>query len=536
MTLVNFCAVCQSTENLRRCGRCKSVQYCSAVCQKQDWSSHKNFCKELLGIHNDMTELKDLPVCIAPYLAIEKPFTSLRIKDWPEALEHLRIKLPGQAFQKYVTEEMSWPLTLLSAICRYNLDNKTKLRIHIMGATERYMSQGYVTDLLEIYPLPETEIVIVGPEVAEYDIAMQFQNTIGNTICVTPVVAYYHDFTAKSEFVLPDLVVAFHPGIQAKSYSWKTTLRFLISKSLPTVFTCWNERELEDHANILSCDDIKADIRGKGPAPFPSSLKRHLSAWTGKNETIFMTMNSYWLTFKGGKAISDEQLDERLRDAVDEILNVSTSELAEISKSEEDLPEHIGMAILEVKMQLKFIRMLRGAEKEYKESGAVKAKEMFNGVIWLWEQHKDSKEALPAMLKRATSRAYNSLAIIALEEKDIDTAVKMGEKAVIADPTYQDAQTHLSHYYAKKSELASEVCKEALKEHPEDSMYWKMDESESVRSKAIEAQVAMKKAELCRDKAKALPSHKDASGKSFMHVHYQKLIEVEAYLKQLNLF
>merc|ERR1719427_1826653 len=315
---------------------------------------------------------------MAPYLAEEKPITSLRLKDWLQAMEHLRIKLPGQAFRKYVTEELSWPLTLIAAICKFNLDSKTKLCIHIMGATERYMSQGYVTDLLELFPLPETEIVIVGPDVSKTDVAMQYMNTSGNTVCVTPVVACYHAYTSRSEFVLPDLVVAFHPGLQAKTYDWKPTLRFLVSKHVPTVFTCWNERELEDHAMILSCEDIKADIRTKGDAPFPSSLKRHLSASTGKNETIFMVMNSYWITFKGGQCIS----------------------------------------------------MLRGGEKEYQEeSGKAKAKEMFNGVIWLWEEHHGSRVSLPPMLKRVTSRAYNNLAIIAVKEEDIDGAVKMGEKA-----------------------------------------------------------------------------------------------------------
>merc|ERR1712168_746470 len=73
-----------------------------------------------------------------------------------------------------------------------------------------------------------------------------------------------------------------------------------------------------------------------------------------------------WITFKGGQCISDQQLDERLKYALDEILKVSPSELMEISSSEDiDIPEHIGMGILEVKMQLKFIRMLRGGEKEY---------------------------------------------------------------------------------------------------------------------------------------------------------------------------
>lgn len=39
------CNVCQSTENLKLCSRCKKVCYCSAACQKKDWSLHKPDCK-----------------------------------------------------------------------------------------------------------------------------------------------------------------------------------------------------------------------------------------------------------------------------------------------------------------------------------------------------------------------------------------------------------------------------------------------------------------------------------------------------------
>ena len=39
------CHVCQGTESLKYCGRCKTVKYCSVDCQKQDWADHKPRCK-----------------------------------------------------------------------------------------------------------------------------------------------------------------------------------------------------------------------------------------------------------------------------------------------------------------------------------------------------------------------------------------------------------------------------------------------------------------------------------------------------------
>jgi len=47
------CTRCLAREEagaqLRRCGRCKGVWYCSKECQMQDWSRHKKTCKEVEG-------------------------------------------------------------------------------------------------------------------------------------------------------------------------------------------------------------------------------------------------------------------------------------------------------------------------------------------------------------------------------------------------------------------------------------------------------------------------------------------------------
>ena len=37
------CGMCY--ENLKKCGRCYSVRYCSEECQKEDWPQHKRVCE-----------------------------------------------------------------------------------------------------------------------------------------------------------------------------------------------------------------------------------------------------------------------------------------------------------------------------------------------------------------------------------------------------------------------------------------------------------------------------------------------------------
>lgn len=39
-----FCNTCLSTKDLKFCGKCGKVRYCSKDCQKKDWKVHKNSC------------------------------------------------------------------------------------------------------------------------------------------------------------------------------------------------------------------------------------------------------------------------------------------------------------------------------------------------------------------------------------------------------------------------------------------------------------------------------------------------------------
>jgi hypothetical protein len=49
----NGCQVCGKYAGLQQCKRCKSVRYCSAQRQKEDWPSHKRTCK-IKGKDKDM--------------------------------------------------------------------------------------------------------------------------------------------------------------------------------------------------------------------------------------------------------------------------------------------------------------------------------------------------------------------------------------------------------------------------------------------------------------------------------------------------
>ena len=44
------CCVCSSSENVRRCGNCKMVSYCSKKCQKSHWKDHAVYCSAIVDL------------------------------------------------------------------------------------------------------------------------------------------------------------------------------------------------------------------------------------------------------------------------------------------------------------------------------------------------------------------------------------------------------------------------------------------------------------------------------------------------------
>jgi splicing suppressor protein 51 len=82
------CVSCSKVDNLKRCAKCHTAQYCSRDCEKNDWKAHKRVCAQYAAANtarasstppsasNPAEPPKNLTV------RIEKPFHELSTKTW----------------------------------------------------------------------------------------------------------------------------------------------------------------------------------------------------------------------------------------------------------------------------------------------------------------------------------------------------------------------------------------------------------------------------------------------------------------------
>ncbi|KID74370.1 Ubiquitin carboxyl-terminal hydrolase 19 [Metarhizium brunneum] len=90
----SLCTVCDK-HDARLCGRCKSVRYCSAECQKEDWPTHKLPCKAFSNFDVSTRETSEhFRVLFFP--VNEKPKFIWLEGKWVDGYQYLEIgSLPG---------------------------------------------------------------------------------------------------------------------------------------------------------------------------------------------------------------------------------------------------------------------------------------------------------------------------------------------------------------------------------------------------------------------------------------------------------
>lgn len=302
-----YCNVCKEMDaaKLSRCSGCKIVYYCCKEHQANDWKNHKKVCKKLKESFQNEEDLERMEVKQGlPLISVRKGKSIPSLSEftcWKSVWDFLEcVACKEDIFRRRISESLSWTMTLVSGLCQFGLDKKKELLVHVVGAEDIYVinpGEGYFSDLLKFFPLPNTKIVLIGPELnleAPHQ-AVKFVN--GNKFTTTCSRTTWSDFMKNNpSSAVPDIVVGCHPGLFVQQYNWMPCLQRMLEMSIPCVFTSWDKIDFDRMMNIMTMM-LRANVKFEGKSPFASPMITHeMRHW---NEYMFKEMNCYWVGFKG---------------------------------------------------------------------------------------------------------------------------------------------------------------------------------------------------------------------------------------------
>ncbi|KII94491.1 hypothetical protein PLICRDRAFT_127491 [Plicaturopsis crispa FD-325 SS-3] len=212
-------------------------------------------------------------------------------------------------FVRGASGPLSIPLTILWALEKLvdgtAWTHSKDLTVHIIGASQEELGMSSVFEEI-LHRLPELKnlkVVLIGPDLAligaPLNRAIDIENCPNcrrqNRKRVHILHANtYHDFVRRGVgFTVPGIAVAFNSGMGMEDKaSWKESVKVLVEKHIPTLFTSYNKEETIADAQVLRSAGAQL-VPGLGPEtmnPWGSLFAR-----TEPNKVCGFYGNNRWL-------------------------------------------------------------------------------------------------------------------------------------------------------------------------------------------------------------------------------------------------
>ncbi|KAJ3505204.1 hypothetical protein NMY22_g17664 [Coprinellus aureogranulatus] len=234
----------------------------------------------------------------------EEEFLEDLIKDHPLAQGPLTTP-----FVRVASDGLTLPMTILYALEKLARDdlaftNKEVIRIHVLGASGPELQNSMVFEeiLHRIPKAKKLELLLCGPGMDRVNhtdrpggIVMDMGtcpdcqvNKRSRVQILTSQL--YHDFVRESgaAFIIPDLAIAFNSGSsEVETESWQPTIKLLVERRIPSVFTSFNREEAEGDAALLTKVGAQL-IPSLGPCPNPwGSMSLRIEPGFGRADGFF---------------------------------------------------------------------------------------------------------------------------------------------------------------------------------------------------------------------------------------------------------
>lgn len=203
------------------------------------------------------------------------------------------------------TDDLTMPLTIVSAIEDLAWTSKAVMNIHLLGASGReFLAVNMFEEILHLLPAHKTlSMTAVGPSAwlnpgrtSDYQVLDQVVCCPAcKTLCRSrPFASYkglYHNLIPTPQYKKPDLIVAFNSGWvdgdNAES-DWQQTIRQIVISDVPALFTTYDSGEAEHERSVLGMLRAKfvvepVENKWRGLVPAPEFVDEEFGLWYQNN-------------------------------------------------------------------------------------------------------------------------------------------------------------------------------------------------------------------------------------------------------------